>query len=256
MIRGLFFIEAQGNHKEAVENSLKGLVKKIESEGFANVERTSFDEIIEEDGNFSSTVEVEATFEDLKSYMIAVMAYGPSAIEILGPEKLVIPSKEFLNALGKVLAITKETFEKHGVYYKYAKLNSYKADVGLSEDKIESLLDQGAIRVKMVVETKEKNRRKAVAEFITTVGTDLFVNKVKTKKLDGSEGSNLLIGIEAFLYEPKSLVEVSVQHTPILLEIVEPEEIELSMLDIQDIGVELAGIYFELAHRLAFDMAE
>ncbi|MFQ5887141.1 MAG: hypothetical protein ACE5HY_00415 [Candidatus Hydrothermarchaeales archaeon] len=256
MIRGLFFIEAQGNNKAVVEDSLEKLVEKMKTEGYAEVKNTSFDETVEKDGNFSKTAEVEATFKDLQDYMVSVIAYGPSAMEILEPKNLVMPSKEFIKTLGDILVLTKEVYAKYGVFFKYVKPRGYKPEIGLSEDEIDSLLGQGAIRIKMVVETKETNRRKAIAGFIKTIEEDLFVNKVKTKKLDGSEGSNLLIAIEAFLYEPKDLVATMVQHTPVLLEIVEPDEIELKQLDIQDIGVELARIYFDLAHRLAFHIPE
>ncbi|MFQ5976329.1 MAG: hypothetical protein ACE5J5_08455 [Candidatus Hydrothermarchaeales archaeon] len=256
MIKGLFFIEAQGNDKAVVEDSLKKLVEKMKTEGYARVKKTSLDETVEEDGNFSKTAEVEATFKDLKDYMISAIAYGPSAMEILEPKKIVMSSKDFIKTLGDILVLTKEVYAKYNVFFKYVKPRGYKPKIGLTDDEIDSLLDQGAIRIKMVIETNETNRRKAIASFIRTIEENLFVNKVRTKKLDGKEGTNLLIAIEAFLYEPKDLVATMVQHAPLLLEIVEPDEIELKQLDIQDIGVELARIYFDLAHRLAFNIPE
>ncbi len=95
-----------------------------------------------------------------------------------------------------------------------------------------------------------------LGSFLSTVEGDLFVNKVKTKKVSEGGVSNRLVAVEAFLYEPKDLISTMVQHTPVLLEIVEPDEMELKQVDIQDIGVELARIFFDLAHRLAFKMPE
>jgi hypothetical protein len=50
------------------------------------------------------------------------------------------------------------------------------------------------------------------------------------------------------MYEPKTLIDISIKHSPVLIEILEPDEITLSMFEIQDIGVELAATYFEMAH--------
>lgn len=256
MIKGLFFVEAQGNNKAVVEDSLKKLVEKMKTEGFAEVKEASFDKTTEEGDNFSKTAEVEASFKDLKDFMVFVIAYGPSAMEIWEPENLVMSSEEFIKTLGDILVLTKNIYAKHGVFFKYVKPRGYKPKIGLTEDEIDSMLDQGSIRIKMVIESEETDRRKAIAAFISTIDEDLFVNKVKTKKLSEKEGGNRLIAIEAFLYEPKDLVAAMVQHTPVLLEIVEPDEIKLNQLYIQDIGVELARIFFDLAHRLAFKMPE
>jgi len=257
MIKGLFFVEAQGNNKTVVKDSLIKLVEKMKTEGFANIKKTSFDKTTDEEGgNFSKTAEVEASFKSLKDFMIFAINYGPSAMEIWEPENLVISSKVFIKTLGYVLDLTNKIYAKHNVFFKYVKPKGYKPKIGLTEDEIDSMLDQGSIRIKMVVESEETDRRKAIAAFISAIDEDLFVNKVKTKKLSKKEGGNRLIAIDAFLYEPMNLVTIMVHHTPVLLEIVEPDEIKLNQLYIQDIGVELARIFFDLAHRLAFKLSE
>ena len=43
---------------------------------------------------------------------------------------------------------------------------------------------------------------------------------------------------------------MAVKHRPVLVELIDPGEIELNMLEIQDIGVDLAGVFFEAAHKL------
>lgn len=255
-IAGLFFIESQGNHKEAVEKSLEGLIEKMKTEGIAEIINTSYDETLEENDNFSKTVEIEVEFENLTDFMKSVITYGPSAVEILETEKETISSEKFIESLGEILAITKNIYNKYGVFYKYVRPRGYKPKIGLTEDQIDSLLDQGALQIKIIVETKETDRRKARDNFLSAVDQDLFINKVKTKKLSGKEGTNLLVAVEAFVYELKDLISIIIQHTPVYVEIVEPETIELTQLLVQDIGVELANLYFDLTHRLAHHKME
>ncbi|MFQ5815792.1 MAG: hypothetical protein ACE5G7_04770, partial [Candidatus Hydrothermarchaeaceae archaeon] len=205
-------------------------------------------DLIEEKGMFSSTVEVDVEFEDFNTYLMNAIKYGPSAIEILEPESLLLTAKEFLDAVGEVVKMTKLFFTRYNMSFKFEK---GKVEIGLTDEVMEGLLDQGAIRAKIVVESKGKSRRGVINSFVGAVSGDIFVNKVKTKKMEGGKGFDGLVAVEAFIYEAKTLVDIAVKHTPILIEIIEPEEIELSMLDLQDIGVDLASVFFEAAHKIA-----
>jgi hypothetical protein len=248
MIKGIFYIESQGNRANFVRASLKGLVDKLKNEKKTRVIRDELSELEEEDGIYSAMAEVEAEFEDLTTYLMNAIKYGPSAIEILAPERLVLNAGEFLETVGEVVKTTKLFFSKYNLSFKFEK---GEIAIGLSDEEIEGLLDQGAIRAKIVVESKDKSRRRAVNSFVRAVSDDLFINKVKTKKMGEGEGFEGLVGIEAFMYSAKTLVDIAVKHMPVLIEIIEPEEIELSMLDLQDIGVDLAGVFFEASHQIA-----
>jgi hypothetical protein len=250
MIKGVFYIEAQGNSEGAVQNSLRELVRRLGRERGVKVEGESFDEVTMEDKLYSSVVEVELAFQDFSTYLLAAIKYGPSAIEITGPTKLYLGRKEFLEALGEVIEITKAFFEKHDIGYKFSVQKKSREKVGLSEEEIEGLLDQGALRTKIIVESKGKSRQNVVKDFVNIVSEDIFVNKVKTRQMVRGRGFDGLVGIEAFMYEPKTLFDLAVKHRPVLVELIEPGEIELDMLDIQDIGVDLAGVFFEAAHKL------
>ncbi|MEE8168801.1 MAG: hypothetical protein V3T58_08035 [Candidatus Hydrothermarchaeales archaeon] len=245
MIEGIFHLEAQSNREDVARTSLENLVNKLKQEDKTEVTREDLDEVIETDGMFSATGEVEAKFEDLTTYLLAAIKYGPSAIEIQEPAKIVLSAKEFLIALGEIIKLAKNFYTKYQVSFKFGKV---KGKVGLDEEAIDGLLDQGAIRAKIIVESKGKSRREVINAFAGAVKGDVFVNKAKTKQMEKGDGFEGLVGIDAFMYEPKTLVDIAVKHTPVLVEIVEPEEIELSMLDLQDIGVDLASIFFEASH--------
>lgn len=247
MIQGIFYLEAQGNREDVVKGSLANLVKKLKQEEKVRVERESLDEVVKEGEMFSTTAEVEVEFEDLTTYLLNAIRYGPSAIEVSGPQKLVVSAQEFLDALGEVIKLAKTFYARYNISFKFGKRDT---KVGLGEEEMEGLLDQGAIRAKILVESKGKYRKGAVNAFVGAVSGDVFVNKAKTKSLEKGDGFKGLVGIEAFMYEPRTLVEIAVKHTPVLIEILEPDEIELSMLDLQDIGVDLAGIFFEASHIL------
>lgn len=250
MIRGFFSIEAQGNSAAAVQNSLTDLVKQIRREKGVEIQQESFDEVIREEELYSCVVEAELVFKDFLTYLLTSIKYGPSAIEIVEPKKLVLDRKEFLGAVGRVIEITRDFFEKHDIRYRFPVQKDIKDEVGFSEDQIEGFLEQGALRAKIVVESKGKSRQSVVREFVNIVSEDVFVNKVKTKPLEKGGGFNGLVGIEAFMYEPKALFELAVKHRPVLVELLEPEEVELDTLEIQDIGVDLAGVFFEASHKL------
>jgi hypothetical protein len=93
------------------------------------------------------------------------------------------------------------------------------------------------------VESQDEEEE-AMRKFISAIGREVFIHNVKTSRVE----DRTLVAVHAFMYEPKTLIDIAVEHSPILIEILEPDEISLSMFDIQDIGVGLAATYFEMAH--------
>ena len=242
MIEGAFYIESQGNHEKAVKSALEDLVKKMKAEKGVSVRKASFGDMVKDHGNFSVTVEVDVSFDSFRDYLMGAMKYGPSAITLESPEKLELSADEFLSALAEVTAFTRRFLDKYGVYFTYPE-STEAVKVGLEEDEIDALLEQGALRVKIVVE-REEGENEAKKKFLSAIGREVFLHKAKTSKVDGRS----LIAVHAFMYEPKTLIDLSIKHTPVLIELLEPEEVELSMFELQDIGVELAATYFELSH--------
>ncbi len=247
MIEGTFFIEAQGNNETLVENSLKNLIEKLKNEAKVEVKKEFFDTVIKDGENFSAMVEVDLEMADLGAYVDVAIKYGPSAIQISGPNELTISSREFLNVVGKVIEITKTLYERTGTGFKFTKSeNSPK--VGLDEDYIEELLESGVIRAKIVIEADSTSRKKAVSDFLNAVHDDtLYINKVKTKQVEKGEGFTGVVGLDVLIPDVKTIVNIAIKHNPVLIEIVEPEKIKMTMLDLQDIGLDIAGVLFEMS---------
>jgi hypothetical protein len=248
-IQATFYIEAQGTQGQAVEDALRSMVEGLRREEGVEVKKESFEEAVKDGDLYSATAEVDMGFGDFKTYILMVIKYGPSAVEVSRPEELVLPANEFLSAVGEVIRVAKTLFERYHAGYK---LQEAKGDiqVGLSEEEIVGLLDQGALRAKIVMEARGRSEEQAVKDLVGAVKEDLFVNKVKTKAMEEGEGFSGLIGIEAFMYEPRILFNIGVALTPVLIEIMEPGEVTLRVVDIQDIGVDIAGVFFELSHRV------
>ncbi len=249
MIETTFFLEAQSNSRGAVEQALKNLMKGLKGEKGARVTRESVDEVRREGEFYSATGEMDVEFGDLTAYFLSAIKYGPSAIEVRGPDKLIVSAQDFLKAIGEVIALAKTFYERYSIGFKFTEKGG---PIGLEEEEIEGLRDQGALRVKIVAESKEKSSKAAKDSLVGAISGDAFVNKAKTKKMTKEKGFDGLVGIEAYMYEPKALLDIAVKHTPVLIEILEPEEIELSMLDLQDMGVDLAAVFFEASHMALY----
>jgi len=243
-IEAVFHIESQGNSSSAVEDSLKKIVEMIKSEEGVRVKKTDFGELLKSNVFCSMTVEVEAVFKDLRSYLISAIKYGPSAIEVYEPAEMEVELKEFLKILSEIIGLTKLTMEKYACYIEH-KEEKTKPKIGLSEDEIDTLLSQGAIRTKLVVE-RDETEKKAVKNFLNSIKREAFIHKVKSTTVEGKS----LVAVEVFTYEIKSLIKIALEHLPIMLEIAEPEKIVLKTLEIQDIGIELGGFYFDIAHAI------
>jgi hypothetical protein len=242
MIDGVFYIEAQGNNEAVVKKSLGDLVEKMKAQKGVEVEDAPFGETAKENGNYSLTVDVDVSFDSLKDYFMAAMKFGPSAITVESPKKIKLSTKEFLEIAGDITALTKTVKDKYGISFTFPEPEA-EISVGLKEDEIDALLDQGALRVKLVVESQD-GKEEAVNKFIQAIGREVFIHKVKASSLK----DRTLVAVHVFMYEPKTLIDISIKHSPVLIEILEPDEITLSMFEIQDIGVELAATYFEMAH--------
>jgi predicted AlkP superfamily phosphohydrolase/phosphomutase len=107
-----FAIEALAVSKDVVENSLKNHIEKLKQVREAFVYETKFDEAryVEKPmkdvaEGYAQIVEVKLFVKNLNMLLNIVMTYGPSAIEILGPNKKEIDIGEVQNITNTVAAI-------------------------------------------------------------------------------------------------------------------------------------------------------
>lgn len=252
MIKATFYIESQGPDKKVVKTSIENLTKSVKKEPGCTIIKAVTEDIVEEGGNYSTSLELDLEFDGLQEYLIAAMRFAPYAIIFDAPAKLSLTADEFVKTIANITAFTKLVFKKHGIRSIFSKASEgdqkdpadYAGEEGkLTEEEIEGYMDQGALRVKVVVQA-EGDEKEALKGLLSTLGYDVFVHKMKASKMD----DKTLVAFHAFMYEPKTLAELSIKLIPILIELVEPETVELTMLQMQDMGLELASTYFELAH--------
>jgi hypothetical protein len=262
MIEGIFYIESQGNNEKAVKTALEDLVEGMKSEKGYALKNVSYEDVVKDGENYSTSVEVELKFKGLMDYLMASIRYVPYAIILDSPKKMSLSTKEFLKIAGEITAVTKKFLEKKDIQTiitenapekeeliekvvdENSTLTGVFSDEGvLSDDEIEAFLDQGALKVKIVMQI-EGNQGGEEKSLIDVLGGDVFIHKVKSSRLEGKT----LVAILAFVYEPKTLLALAIRFQPILIEIIELKEVGLSLLELQDIGIEVASIYFDLAH--------
>jgi len=252
MIKATFYIESQGPDENVVKKSIDNLIESVKKEPGCTIIKAVHEDMAEEGGNYSTSVELELEFEELQHYLIAAMRFAPYAIIFDAPSKLELTADEFVKTIANITAFTKVVFTKHSIRSIFSKEtpekqknpSDYTGEEGkLTEEEIDGYMDQGAFRVKVVVQA-EGDEEQAMQGLLNTLGYDVFVHKMKASKID----DKTLIAFHAFMYEPKTLAELSIKLIPLLIELIEPGTVELSMLQMQDMGIELASTYFEFAH--------
>jgi hypothetical protein len=248
MIEALFFIESQGNHKEVVENSLKKLLERLKKEEGVTVKSESLGEIVEEEGTFSTVLDADLEFDNFSSFLKASIFYTPSAVEMMEPAELTISKEEFLEGVAETIKIAKDVFS--GLDMRFKIEGEKRKEVGLEKEEIEEMMDEGAIRAKIVFERAAKTRSGATSELLRTLGDAVYVNTVKTKKVESEKPFKGVIGIDAVILDPVAFMDIAVMHTPVLIEIKEPDDIMLTMLDFQDISLNLASTFFEISYKV------
>jgi len=223
-------------------------LEKLKREDRITVKKESFGEVIEEDKMFSSVLEADLEFSGFLSFVRASIFYAPSAVEMMEPTELSLTKDEFLGGIAEIISTAGTIFSKLNV--KFDIKAGKKREVGLKQEEIEDLLDEGAIWAKIVVEKTGKTRRGTISKVLRTVGDGVYINAIKSKKVKSEKPFDGVIGIDALISDPVEFVDLAIKHTPVLIEINEPEEIKLTMLDLQDICLNLASTFFELSYKL------
>ena len=248
-INAIFHIESQGNVESIVKKALEKVVEDIKKEEGIEVKEVDFGDVVKSEF-CSLTAEINVYFRDLRVFLLSAAKFGPSAIEVFEPEEIEIDARDFLKIIGEIIVLTKKLKQKYGFYIAYPERKK-KPEIGVDEDKAEELVEQGYIRAKVVVERNEKSENKAAKNFLNEIEHLAKINKYKTTTAEGKS----LVAAEIFV-ELLNLVNIILVHTPVLVEIVEPKKLKLKTLDIQDIALEIAGFYFDVAHVIRMKKAE
>ena len=256
MIEATFYIESQSNSREALELSLKKLLEEIKNLNNVKITRELFHDILEDEdemgGIFYSSVldfDIKTAFRE---YIKLCMRIVPSTIDIISGD-VKIKAKELLEIFGDVSATVNKLCNKYNLsLYRVGESEGIKQNkIGLEEEQIEEANDQGGALFKFVVEARAKDENAAMEKTKELVNdTGALINKIVAKKVGEGEAWEGVVGMEALFFDIETLFEAVIKFSPVAMSVLEPEVIHLNMSEVQDIGIDVAGII----HQLTFDV--
>lgn len=256
MIEATFYLESQSNSKEALELSVKKLLEEVKALNNVKVTREMFHEILEDEDEmgrifYSSVVEVDIR-TNFREYVTLCMRLVPSTIEIITGD-VKIKGKELLEIFGDVSSTVNKLCKKYNLtLYRIGEGEGLKQDdVGLEEEDIEEAVEHGGALFKFVVEAKAKNEKFAMEKTKELVNdTGGLINKMLAKKVGEGEAWEGVIGMEALFSDIETLFDAVIKFSPVAMSFIEPEVIQLNMAEVQNIGIDIAGII----QQLTFDV--
>ncbi len=240
MIEAEFLIESLGTSAFAVEESLKDLVDKIEEEDGIELLSHKIEEAKKEGRVYSAVLEMELKFDSIDSYILGVIKYPPSALMLSHPEEIKVKKEEFQEYVALAGRIIAKLYSKYRAGFIFAPPEEEL--IPMEEDEIEEMLDEGAIRVGILLKKGNEELDEIVNRIISTTEGD--VGYIKAEEMELDIGSS--VAVDLLIFPPSALFELVAKHLPVVIKIVEPDEITLTMLDLQDIGITLAGIVNEI----------
>jgi len=257
MIEIISYQEVKGRDKELAKKEFDNLLEKIKKEYRCEV--LSVEEDWEEkEGFYTFIAELKVQFDTFLDYIKFSVNYAAD-VDVLEPPKLVLDPKEFGEALAYIIDFFKRFYKKYNVAFNVETQDKIEIDIeeykkGIyDEEDIQSFEEEGLIRVKSVFEGYGVSEEEVVKRVLLSFKDNIIVNKVITKELEREEpykdvGFYGLIGVEV-LCRPVDIVEIAYKFIPVVISI-ESKRIEISCLELQDIGNELGGAIFELSHAV------
>jgi len=252
-IEFVMYIEGLSSDKKALERTIEELVKSIRGEKDFEVESMKRDEIIEtgeEPLRYSSLIEIRGK-GSLEGIFKGVVRYSPAVMEILSPPKMEISAQRLANVLADVSLMMQSLMNQFGPLAAYPDLkNRPVARIGYSRDEVEDMiLNDRYILSRLVVEVAGASR--GVIEEDLPKALELegcAINKYTTKL---EERNGKYFGLVAFelLSDFETLVQLVAKYAPVGLEIVEPEEIDITAGELQNALTDLSGFVQVLVTR-------
>jgi len=257
MIEIISYQEVKGKDKETVKREFENLLEKIKGEYRCEV--LSVEEDWEEgEGLYTFVAELKVYFNTFLDYIKYSINYAAD-VDVLEPPKLVLDPKEFGEALAYIIDFFEKFYKAYNVGFNVQTQDKIEIDIekykkGIyDEEDIYNFEEEGLIRVKAVFEGYGVSEEEVVKRVLFSLKDNIIVNKVITKELEREEpyrdmGFYGLIGVE-ILGKPIDIVEIAYKFLPVVISI-ESKRIEISCLELQDIGNELGGAIFELSHTV------
>lgn len=252
----IFYIEGLGNDRKALERAIEQVVKELKEENTIKVKRVKAEDIIEsnsEDELLKYSAMIEAELEgSFNGVVKAALKYSPVIVEVLKPGRLEINAKDLMRTLGDVALFMGKLMDQFGGLAAYPPLDQLpKPRIGYSKEEIEDfIVDERNIRYQFVIETYGKDKETIEetimkAFYLEGCKINKFVVQVQEEKEDKVYA---LVAAE-LLSSFETLMQLTAKYAPVAISILEPEIIDVTASELQNVLTDLAGFVNELVHR-------
>ncbi len=252
-IEVIFYIEALSNEKKLLERAIEATVESLKGEKSIEVKDIFVGEILEEDDEellkYSGVIEarIAGAFREIA---LAALRYSPAIVEVLKPGKIEITSQELMNIMGDVAVFMAHLMAKFGGLAVYPKLEEMpEPKIGYSRDEIESMIvEDRQILYRFVAEIYDKDEESARINMAKALAYEgCKINKLTIQRAPDAE-KKLLLAAEV-LSDFETLFQLMVKYVPVALSIMEPEIIDVTAGEIQNVLTDISGFVQELITR-------
>ena len=256
-IEAIFYIEGLSNDRKALESAMAKTVEMLKSEEEANVKDIRIEDILENPESeltpYSGIIEarIEAPFEVMVDLTIR---YAPAAVDVVTTSKVELDAKRLTEILGGVSYLMGQLIERFGALAAYPKLDELENPrIGYSREEIEAMiLEDRMVLYRFVTETFSKDEETLRKDFPKALAYEgCRINKFVVREQGTSEKTGLkyfLVATE-LISDVETLFQLVAKYSPIAIEVVEPEVVDILPSEIQGILSDLAGFSYELVTR-------
>lgn len=252
----IFYIEGLGNDRKALERAIEQVVKELKKENIVNVKRVDAEDIIEtneEEELLKYSAMIEAELEgSFDGIVKATLKYSPVVVEVLKPGRLEVNAKELMKILGDVALFMGKLMDQFGGLAAYPPLDQLpKPRIGYTEDEIEEfIVDERNIRYQFVIETYGKDKETIEETIMKAFYLEgCKINKFIVQVQEEREDKVYALVAAELLSSFETLMQLTAKYAPVAISILEPEIIDVSASELQNVLTDLAGFVHELVHR-------
>jgi hypothetical protein len=250
----VFYIEGLSNEKKALENAMKETAEELKREKDVEIKYVTVEDVIEskEEDVLKYSGVIEAGLKgDFGRVVQLALKYSPAIVEVLGPGKIELESKELMKILGDVSLLMGKLMKEFGGLAVYPKLEDVPVPrIGYEREEIEEfILGDRGILYRFVIEVFGESQE----AIETTMAKAFDVEGCRVNKLvvQGEMEEGRFKGLlAAELISPlETLFQLTAKYAPVAISIIEPEVVDIQANEIQNTLTDLSSFVNELLTR-------
>ncbi len=250
----VFYIEGLSNEKKALENAMKETAEELKREKDVEIKYVMVEDIIEsnEEDVLKYSGVIEAGLKgDFGRVVQLALKYSPAMVEVLGPGKIELESKELMKILGDVSLAMGKLMKEFGGLAVYPKLEDVPAPrIGYEREEIEEfILGDRGILYRFVIEVFGESQ----GAIETTMAKAFDVEGCRVNKLvvQGEMEEGRFKGLLAaeLVSSLETLFQLTAKYAPVAISILEPEVVDILANEAQNTLTDLSSFVNELLTR-------